>query len=49
MESIKKEELQNINGGFLKTTSLGIGLLLGGAIAFGIGIYSGYINPNKCK
>ena len=42
---LKDDELKQISGGF----ALGTGLLIGGLIAFFIGVVDGYVRPLACR
>lgn len=44
MKKIEKKELLNISGG-----GLGLGLIIGGAIVFIIGVIDGFMRPLKCN
>ena len=44
MIELKKEELQNIEGG-----GFGIALAIGAAIVFLIGIFDGFTRPYSCR
>lgn len=48
MKDLKKDELINTNGGFLKIGA-GAGLIIGAAVSFLIGAYSGYVRPYSCS
>jgi len=45
MEKLNNEELQNITGGI----RLGLGLLIGAAVVFVIGVIDGFVRPLACR
>ena len=49
MKDLKKDELINTNGGFLKMGAATVGLIVGAAVSFVIGAYSGYVRPYSCS
>lgn len=46
MIELNKEELNNISGGIALRSKI---LIVGGVVAFIIGIIDGFTNPNKCN
>lgn len=49
MKNLTNKELMDIEGGGLKLSAAGIGLLTGGAIAFAIGVINGFLRPLTCS
>lgn len=43
---LEEKELKNITGGGF---SIGLGLFIGGAITFVIGVIDGYVRPLACR
>ncbi len=46
MKRLKKEEMQEINGG---AVGFGFWALIGGGIVFMIGLIDGFVRPLKCN
>jgi lactobin A/cerein 7B family class IIb bacteriocin len=49
MEKLDNKELRDVNGGFLKISAAGAGILIGAAVSFALGAFSGYIRPYSCS
>ena len=49
MEKLNNKELSDVSGGILKSVSVGVWAIIGGAISFGIGLLSGWVRPYPCS
>ena len=48
MRNLDEKDLANVNGGLLRMSVAGAGLLIGAAVSFALGAFSGYIRPYSC-
>lgn len=46
--SLSNDELREIEGGGLKISAAGIGLIVGGVVSFAIGVVNGFLRPLAC-